>query len=159
MQIRHILLNYLQDCRTRVSIFLKKQLQSDTEHFFLDLALPLPQGVEMPSFVSSDGRKAPYQFEIKIAGEAPCFGSNLFNEPKKFRRSGPLPTLDKLFISQKGADSSAQVPVVEPSQPTINPVDYETLEMTLPINLPIREEPIQMDQQETLLDLFDQLTP
>ena len=29
----------------------------------------------------------------------------------------------------------------------------------LSINLPIREEPIQMDQQETLLDLFDQLTP
>ncbi len=113
----------------------------------------------MPSFVSSDGRKAPYQFEIKSADEAPRFGSNLFNDPKKFRRSGPLPTLDKLFITQKGVESSAEVPIVETTQPAINLVDCETLEMTLPINLPIREEPIQIDQQETLLDLFDQLTP
>ena len=45
--MRHLLLNYLHDYRTRVSIFLKKGLQSEAGFFYLDLEQPLPAGVQV----------------------------------------------------------------------------------------------------------------
>jgi len=158
MQMRHLLLNYLHDYRTRVSIFLKKGLQSEAGFFYLDLEQPLPAGVQMPRLAENlPNRQPPYQLQIRCNDQqVQPLGSNLFNEPRKLRRrGGPIPSLDRLFLSAQQPPDEPDRNTPEESEPS-TPSDFEALQVLLPPTPTVRDDLIQPENMATLLELFDQ---
>ncbi len=71
-------------------------------------------GAQMPRLAENlPNRQPPYQLQIRCNDQqVQPLGSNLFNEPRKLRRrGGPIPSLDRLFLS-------AQQPPDEPDRNT-----------------------------------------
>ena len=152
MSLRHILLNYLQDRKTRVSVFLKKELQSDCGSFLIDLQKPLDDSVVLPKL-------QPYGFQFKAREDVIVLGSNLFNETKKSGvaqrtgRAGLLGPLHGLVIQANS--SRVEQPAKDETMP---PLQWETLQLGLIRSNAEKADMVQAeaDEGETLLDLFDQ---
>ena len=153
MQIRQLLLAYFHEKRTRVSLFIKQQLQSDAGYFYLDLRRPLPRGIEIPNLIPNDGiRKMPYHFQIKLNLDSSILGSNLFNETKKLQRGEPLPSLDRLFLN----DVPEATETVAVNTENNEVAECDMLNILLPINTSGTDDVVRVDC-ETLVDLFDRV--
>jgi len=152
MNLRHILLNYLQDRKTRVSIFLKKELQGDSGSFHIDLQKPLDDGVMLPKLQV-------YNFQFRSKEDVILLGSNIFNETKqssadqRMGRVGLLGPLHGLLIKQNS--KQVKQPVKDTTAP---PLQWETLQLSLTRSNAGKADVLQVeaDEGETLLDLFDQ---
>lgn len=147
--IRHGLLNYLQPCKTRITIFLNRELQSQSGYFYVDNKRPLPDGFILPQLAL--GNCKPYDFQFNES--ASNLGINMFNESQRphFRTSGLTslqriiaePTMDntQLNIANVGtATVERKVDSIQLELKAISPPEQETLHVA----------------EETLLDLFDQ---
>jgi len=152
MNLRHILLNYLQDRKTRVSIFLKKELQGDSGSFHIDLQKPLDDGFMLPKLQV-------YNFQFRSKEDVILLGSNIFNETKqssadqRMGRVGLLGPLHGLLIKQNS--KQVKQPVKDTTAP---PLQWETLQLSLTRSNAGKADVLQVeaDEGETLLDLFDQ---
>lgn len=151
MSLRHVLLNYLQDRKTRVSVFLNKRLQRDCGSFHIDLQKPLDDGVVLPELQI-------YGFQFRDKEDVIPLGSNLFNEKQpsyagqRTGRAGLLGPLHGLMIRQDSG--RAEMPVKEEAAAALQ---WETLQLCLTRSQADTADVIQVeaDEGETLLDLFD----
>lgn len=150
MNIRYVLLNYLQACKTRVTIFLNKGWQNQTGHFNFDYKRPLPEGVALPTL---SGRYQPYNFQCDEVPEV-VLGSNVFNDIQRLIVLKPLNPLERVIehsAESNGAHSSTKTldrSIAKPEQ-----VDnYLQLELKADS---AQEIEIPQVAEETLLDLFD----
>ena len=154
MALRYSLMNYLQRCKTRVTIFLKKELQSQLGYFRLEIARPLPKGITLPSLV---GKWRPYHFECNN-NEAIYLGSNMFNEVRRCMnpRKGAIASLGKLLVGP--AKSSTALEQAKKSNPPEKTLEWDSLQIQLqPVPIVQRDtHPCEVSAEETLLDLFDQ---
>jgi hypothetical protein len=149
MTIRHGLLNYLQPCKTRVTIFLNRELQSQSGYFYVDNKRPLPDGFILPQLAL--GNCKPYDFQFNEY--ASNLGINMFNESQRphFRTSG-FTSLQRIIAK----------PTMDNTQPNIANVGTATVEgkvdsiqLELKAISPPEQETLHV-AEETLLDLFDQ---
>lgn len=153
MNIRHSLLNYLQACKTRVTIFLSRGIQSQAGYFHLDLKRPLPHGFVMPKLI---GKCKPYENLQSDSQPAVNLGSNMFNEikpPQVLHISG-FKSLERLIVQTLPTANEPQPQVKTAATETI-PTDQNSLQLELKAN-PTKEQETPKINEETLLDLFDQ---
>ena len=149
MTIRHSLLNYLQPCKTRVTIFLNRELQSQSGYFHLDNKRPLPEGFILPQLAL--GNCKPYDFQCNES--AINLGINLFNDSQRsnFRTSG-FTSLQRIIA--KPTKNDIQPNIANVGTATVEgKVDSIQLELKA-TSAPEQETPRVVE--ETLLDLFDQ---
>ncbi len=154
MCIRHFLLNYLQPCKTRVTIFLSRSLQSQSGYFYSEHKRPLPEGIILPKL---QGRCKPYNFQCDQ--QAINLGSNMFNDAQRsplFRING-FTSLERI-ISRPTANDQKQ-PYLKMTN-TVGAVPADQKEDTLQLELkatavPPTEQESPQVMEETLLDLFD----
>ncbi len=149
MTIRHSLLNYLQPCKTRVTIFLNRELQSQTGYFYLDNKRSLPEGFILPQLAL--GNCKPYDFQCNES--ASTLGINMFNESHRphFRKTG-FTSLQRIIAK----------PTMDNTQPNTANVDaakvegkVDSIQLELKAISPPEQETFHV-AEETLLDLFDQ---
>lgn len=155
MALRHSMLNYLQRCKTRVTVFLKKELQSQLGYFRLELTRPLPGQTVLPSVI---GKWRPYHFECSNS-DAVHLGSNMFNETRRSLnpRNGAIASLDKLLVDPARSTVAADQEQTPPSPQKV--LEWDSLQIQLqPVPAVVRDpQPMsQAPPEETLLDLFDQ---
>lgn len=154
MALRYSLMNYLQKCKTRVTIFLKRELQSQLGYFRLEIARPLPEGITLPSLV---GKWRPYHFECNNK-EAIYLGSNMFNEVRRSLnpRNGAIASLGKLLV--ESAKSNATLEQEKKPNPPEKTLEWESLHIQLQPEPIVQRDSHHCDvsAEETLLDLFDQ---
>ena len=152
MSLRHFLLNFLQDRKTRVSVFMKKQLQNECGSFRIDLQKPLDAGVVLPQ-LRSPGGHIPYEFRFKDNKDVITLGSNVFNDTAISERTGPRAALPLLGLLMRRNRQAEPVPAL--------PLQCETLQLCLTRTQPLKVDVLQVqvqdeDQGENLLHLFDQ---
>ena len=151
MTIRHNLLNYLQPCKTRVTIFLKRELQSQSGYFLSDNKRPLPEGFIFPQL--SLGNFKPYDFQCNEF--AINLGINMFNDSQRphFRTTG-FNSLQR--ITSKQTTSATQSNTANVSAATVDEGKIDSIQLNLKAISAHDEHETVHVVEETLLDLFDQ---
>ena len=151
MTIRHNLLNYLQPCKTRVTIFLKRELQSQSGYFLSDNKRPLPEGFTFPQL--SLGNFKPYDFQCNEF--AINLGINMFNDSQRphFRTTG-FNSLQR--ITSKQTTSATQSNTANVSAATVDEGKIDSIQLNLKAISAHDEHETVHVVEETLLDLFDQ---
>ena len=158
IRIRHCLLNYLKDFNARVSVFLKKGLQSDNSYFKIDLLAPLSESIQVPEMAAKDG-KPTYNRQLTPKDQYTEIGSNLYTEVVKQKKIF-YPLLDQLIICGDEATRDGDNSSTNSGDPT---PQLQTHHVTLQSSVVARDARSPTEQktahQETLLDLLDQITP
>ena len=149
MCIRHNLLNYLQPCKTRVTIFLSRGLQSQSGYFYSEHKRPLPEGIILPKL---QGRCKPYNFECDQP--AIQLGSNMFNDsrrPTLFRING-FTSLERIISQPKANDQQPCVKMTNIAGAVPDAQKEDTIQLELEAAVASASPQLM---EETLLDLFD----
>lgn len=166
MGIRHTLLSHLQPNKTRITIFLKLEIQKNNGSFHLELHRQLPKDVKAPQLVSR--RKIPYDFLQFENGESLVLGSNMFNDVKRpmQAKAGGLSALQQILTTpcrpkhNDDRDKKESEPICTKAaavQP-INPSPYDSVQLQLPaVTTPDGEAPDVI--MESLLELYDSAVP
>lgn len=165
MSIRHCLLNYFQPNKTRVTIFLKKEVQNQTTGYFhLDFRRPIPEGTPLPQLESrhhQQRNKPPYDFPPAGPSDVIQLGSNMFNETKKAQqRPRTSHTLEGILVQPSSRTLTGETAdSVEDTRPDFpSGAQWESLQLQLMDTE--RPEAVTRPEvkEETLLDLFDEAT-
>ena len=165
MGIRHCLLNYFQANKTRVTIFLKKEVQDHTTGcFHLDLRRPLPEGISLPQ-LKSNHQKQDGPYDSAHVGQAKpekiiLLGSNMFNEIKKAQpRPKTSHTLEGLLVrrtTEKELSPASERDLVDDPH-LFSGTQWESLQLQMmTADRPETAKPVV--EEESLLDLFDEAT-
>lgn len=155
MDIRNSLLNYLLPNKTRVTIFLKRGYQDPTKAYFrLDLER------EFPPSIGSLPNIRPYE---SLASSLPSvdrvtrLGTNMFNDSlSKRNATSGIKTLDRTLLGRPSASDTSVADNIEPqSIDSISNLRQE--EETIQLQwAPAASDQLSVQEDETLLDLFDQ---